>query len=157
MAFIGLIDAAEQRPAAPLGRHGALGVRLRAFAHRFELTQRLAEGADPHASPELALRARQLGTPRELRRSILGLERVLHEAAEPSRVLTARVPVQRTAIVAARPFLLSLLDTLRDVEQPRPAGLARVELLLTDGAGPIYAPSDRGTLASRAFRAREAL
>ena len=157
MAFIGLIDAAEQRPAVPFGPHVPLGVRLRAFVHRSELTQRLAEGADPNASPELALRARQLGTPRELRRSILGLDRVLREAAQPSRALTSQVPLQRKAILAARPFLVSLLDALREVEHPRPAGLARVELLLTDGAGPIYAPSYPGTLASLAFRARQAL
>jgi hypothetical protein len=82
---------------------------------------------------------------------------VLGEAGAPSRGLSAKAPLQRAAILAARPFLLSLLDTLREVEHPRPAGVARVELLLTDGTGPIYAPSHQGTLARLAFRAREAL
>jgi hypothetical protein len=157
MAFVALIDhTAPASPVLPRARP-SLGVRLCAFVHRFELTQRLAECADPNASPELALRARQLATPRELRRTILGLERVLREAAQPSRAMTSQVPLQRQAILAARPFLVSLLDTLREVEHPQPAGLARAELLLTDGAGPVYAPSYPGTLASLAFRARQAL
>lgn len=157
MAFLALIDDAGRLPTAPFAPRPAFGVRVRALVHRVELTRRLATGADPGASPELALRARAITSPREVHQCVNGLERVLREAAVPSRGLTAEAPLQREAILAARPFLLSLLDALREIEHPRAAGVARVELLLTDGAGPIYAPSYPGTLASAAYRARDAL
>lgn len=157
MAFLALIDETGRLPTAPFAPRPTFGVRLRALVRRVELTRRLAEGADSGASPELALRAREITSPRVIRECVNGLERVLREAAAPSRGLTAQAPLQREAILAARPFLLSLLDALREVERPRPAGVARVEMLLTDGTGPIYAPSSRGTLASAAYRARDAL
>jgi hypothetical protein len=156
MAFIALVDALG-RPPATLASDPSLTLRLRVRLHRLELTRRLAEEADPFASPELALRARQLTAPREVRGCVKGLERVLREAAARSRGLTAQAPLQREAIVAARPFLLNLRQRLRMTENPRPAGVAQAVLLLTDGCGPLYAPSYPGTLASLAYWAAKAL
>jgi hypothetical protein len=157
MAFPALIDETGRLPTAPFAPPPSFVVRLRALVQRVELTRRLAEGADSGASRELALRAREITRPCEIRECVNGLERVLREAAMPSRGLTAQAPLQRDAILAARPFLLSLLDALREVQHPRAAGVAHVEMLLTDGTGPIYAPSYPGTLASAAYRARDAL
>ena len=158
MAFPALVDGALRPPAEALASHPSLALLLRVRLHRLVLTRRLAEGEDPSTSQELALRARQLTGPSEIRCCVTGIERALREAASPSRGLTAQAPLQREEILAARPYLLNLSQRLRDTEHhPRPAGIARTLLLLTDGCGPLYAPSHPGTLASRAFRAAEAL
>jgi hypothetical protein len=65
--------------------------------------------------------------------------------------------VNRAAIRAAKPYLAHLIDCLREADAPRPAGIARVELLLTDGCGPLYATSPPGTLAAAAYRAAEGI
>jgi hypothetical protein len=157
MAFPAPLDGALRPPAAEFTSHLSLALRLRVRLHGTELTRRLAEGADPLASPELTLRARQLTAPRVVRGCVTGLERVLHEAAAPSCAFTAQAPLQAEAILAARPFLLNLRDRLRETENPRPAGIARTLLLLMDGGGPLYAPSYPGTLASLVYRAADAL
>jgi hypothetical protein len=154
MAFLPLVEGTLPAPAA---RRPPLALRLRVRLQADALTRRLAAGADPLATPELALRARQLTEPRQLRCAVTRLERVLREAAVPSRGLTAQAPVQRDAILAARPFLLNLRERLRATQQPRPAGVARTVLLLLDGCGPLYAPSHPGTLASFAYRAADTL
>jgi hypothetical protein len=138
-------------------RHVSPALRLRVVLHRFSLIRRLAEGADPSASPDLALCARQLSGRRERLACVDGIERVMREASSPSRGLTAQAPLQRDAIRVAQPFLINLLERLREVEQPGPQGVAQVQLLLTDGCGPLYSPSEPGTLASRAYRAAAAL
>jgi hypothetical protein len=71
--------------------------------------------------------------------------------------VSARVPVQRAQVIAARPFVANLSQRLRDVEHPGAAGVARARLLVIDGAGPFYAPCEPGTLARLAWRATDAL
>jgi hypothetical protein len=157
MATTALIDTPATPPWAGLPSHISPLLRLQVRLHSFGLVRALAAGTDPSASPELALRAKQITSPRELRICVKGLERVLREAAVPSRGLTAQAPIQREAILAARPFLVNLIDGLRETASPRPAGVARALLLLTEGWGPIYAASWPGTLASRAYSAAAAL
>jgi hypothetical protein len=157
MAFPALAHGALRPHVGARASHASLGLRLRVRVHRLDLTRRLAEGADVCASRELALRAGRLTSPREVRACVEGLDRVLRESVAPSRGLTSQAPLQREAIRAARPFLLNLRERLRETESPRAAGVARVELLLTDGAGPLYAPSHPGTLASLACRAADAI
>ena len=83
---------------------------------------------------------------------------ILREAARrPAPGLSARAPLHRDQIAAARPFLVSLGERLREAERPRPGGLAQTRELLTDGTGPIYAPAELGTLAARAWRAADAI
>ena len=157
MATTALPDHAARPSRAAPPAHVSPLLRLRVAMNRTRLAQTLAAGADPSASPELALWARELTAPRELRFCVSGLERVLRDAAAPTRALTAQAPLQREAILAARPFLLNLRRRLREAENPRPAGVAQTVLLLMDGCGPLYAPSYPGTLASRAYRATDAL
>jgi hypothetical protein len=154
MASTALLHRPAVSPAA--GRPG-LGQRLRVRLHSAELTRRLASGADPSSTPELALLARRLTSAREVRECVAGLERVMREAVAPSRTFTAVAPVNRAAIRAARPFLDHLLACLREADAPRAAGMARVELLLSDGCGPLYAPAPPGELAATAFRAAEGI
>ena len=66
-----------------------LGVRLHTAVHGGELTRALAEGADPNASDELALRARQLTGERNRTMLARSLRGVIAEAHDPP-VLRAR-------------------------------------------------------------------
>ena len=75
----------------------------------------------------------------------------------PARELTARAPIQRAQVVAARPFLAHLADRLAEASHPGAVGVARARLLVTDGTSPVYAPADPGALARLAWRATDAL
>jgi hypothetical protein len=151
MASTALLDQLAGAGAPPL-----LGLRVRVL--RAALDRAIADGAGPADSAALALRARQLATRREADHVAERLEAILHELdLPPARVLTARAPLQRAQIVAARPFVANLAQRLRDVERPRAAGVACARQLVVDGAGPLYAPSDPGDLAHRAWRAADAL
>ena len=86
------------------------------------------------------------------------LEAILRELDRPpARALTARAPLQRAQIVAARPFVANLAQRLRDVERPHAAGVARARQLVVDGTSPLYTPSHPGALARLAWRAADAL
>jgi hypothetical protein len=119
----------------------------RAWLFRRELDRRIAQGADPASSPELGRRARQLVSPEFRARMAAGLRRAIVAAEQPwpSR-LSARVPVQRSAILDERERLLSVVWTLTEEETVSARGVARVEELLTDGRSPLYYPAPRGAL-----------
>jgi hypothetical protein len=158
MATTALLHRSARPPQVVAPSRPSLLVRLRVCVGRIELDRHLAAGADPSATPELAHRARQLTGRRERQVCIAGIERALRQATTPPGAgLTARAPVQRDAILAARPFLEHLLDRLRETDAPRPQGVARAGLLLVDGCGPLYAPAPRGALAAAAYRAADAL
>ncbi len=132
----------------------ALRVRLR----RGALDRALADGAPSDGHLDLALRARQLATPAEARLVAGRLAEILGELDRPpARALTARVPIQRAQVVAARPFLATLADRLVEAPHPGARGVARARLLVTDGTSPLYAPADPGALARLAWRATDAL
>jgi len=67
----------------------SLRVRLHTAVHDGELTRALAEGADPKASDELALRARRLTGEHNRRMLARSLRGVIAEAHDPP-VLRAR-------------------------------------------------------------------
>ena len=146
----------DRHPATPrTGARPLLGLLVR--LQRGALDRALADGAAPLRSPALALRARQLESGREVALVAARLRAILHEADHPSPGFTARAPVQRAQVAAARPFIANLIERLQGMEHPRAAGVARARLLLVDGSSPIYAPSDPGALARLAWRAADAL
>jgi hypothetical protein len=69
----------------------------------------------------------------------IGLDRRLAAGACPRSHFTAAVPVRRQAVLDARTELLLLAAALRGAPDPEPRGIAMVSLLLSDGAGPIFA------------------
>jgi hypothetical protein len=134
-------------------RSSGLITRLKAFAGRLELDRRLAAGANPDTSPELARRAHVLRGWRVRHHLADSLEQVIVEAVAPPRERGAAIPVQREEVLAAQRDLLRLVAALRS-EPPAPVrGIAAVSVLLTDGTGPVYAPHPHGTLCEAAFRA----
>lgn len=141
-AAAGLISG---RPAAALASAGtAVAVlaalwawlrraRLRGLADRF-----IATGSGAPSAAAVVARRAELTSPRERR----GLARSMAEAvavAKARPTMTARVPLDRTAVVAEAALLRQLARRLDDVEAPVAArGVALAELLVTDCASPLY-------------------
>jgi hypothetical protein len=132
-------------------------VGLRVRLRRAALDRALADGERPDGSALLARRARQLTRPDEVRIVAERLESILHDAGHPRPEFSARAPVERAQVAAARPFVTNLAERLREADDPGAAGVARARLLVTDGSSPIYAPADPGALARLAWRAADAL
>jgi hypothetical protein len=111
-------------------------VRLRARARRVQLDRALASGADPSASPLLAARAAQLVDPGTRQRIAAHLEQFASTVARPhSRAKT--LPL-RGAVRRNQEALLELARTLRRPQLYYARGIAMLELVVADGAGPAY-------------------
>jgi hypothetical protein len=120
-----------------------------------ELDRRLADGADPLASPSLARRAAILLKQRTRRRLAGGVEKAVLEAEDPRphSPVSAAIPVQRRAVLNARSELLLLAAALRTAPDPQPRGIAAVSVLLSDGAGPLFTEHPAHALGSAVRRA----
>ena len=116
-----------------------LAVRIHVSTHRLSLDQELARGDSPLGSPALALRARQLVSPRTRERLAAALERLVECAKrrpEPSEI----VWVPHREILEARSELLGLASRLRDARPVYARGVAMVARLIHDGTGPAFTP-----------------
>jgi hypothetical protein len=129
----------------------------RVWLRRGALDRRLARGADPAATPELARRARQLNSRRSRRSLAEGIRNLIAEAEEPQRGFSAAVPPNRRAIMAERDFLLALADDLSSDDGLSPRGIALIEQLLMDGGSPVYTTGSDGDLHRALIRARASL
>lgn len=136
-----------QLPSVVSGRSARAAVRERLWAHigvrlhRIRLDAMLAEGADPAASPELRLRARQLTQMSHRRALAAGFEKALATAEGPRPRLSSAVAPAKYEVRAARAALLELCQDLRERATVAPAGVALARDLLTDGTSPLYIES----------------
>jgi hypothetical protein len=130
---------------------------FRVWLRRGALDRRLADGADPKTSPELARRARQLTSTRSRAALAASIRNLLEAAEKPRSGYSASIPVQRYAIRAERRLLLDLADDLESGADLKPRGVALVERLVIDGASPVYMDSPDGTLHESLTQARAAL
>jgi hypothetical protein len=138
--------------------HPTLSLRGRVFLQRGSLARRLAAGASPFDSPELARRAEQLRSPRNRRVLAASLERVIDAAEERPHPHSSAVPLRRAAILRVSAGLLGLAAELRDTDAPVSVrGVALVDKLLTDGGSPLYVASEEQTLEGAIRHARAAL
>ncbi len=120
--------------------HGGPVRRLATRMHAWRLDVELARGASPDIGVALSLRAHEL-IGHAMRVSLAGeIGRLLLEARRP-------LPLQRFHLVPCGPHVLAAEPQLRELAarlaQPGPVaagGVARVRLLLRDGAGPVYNP-----------------
>ena len=148
---------ARPRAARPASRprRPRLGLEVVVWWRGIELDRRLAAGEDPRASDALALRARRLTSARSRRRVADGLAGVLRSAGNGSPGFTAAVRprsgdvLEPSAASAASAAIASIERRLRAPAPMGPRGMALVRLLLIDGNGPLYQPSDPGALDSR--------
>ncbi|MGV0746366.1 hypothetical protein [Mycolicibacterium sp. XJ870] len=137
----------------------SIHARLTAWLRPGKLDAMLAVGvAAPSGSP-LAVRADRLTSTSERQMIARALRRAVSEAAQPQGAsvhLSTRIPLHRTNIAAAEPMIDAI--TLR-LHSPRPVsarGMARLNRVLSDGSGPLYAYG-RGDLTGRLGAALAAL
>jgi hypothetical protein len=129
-------------PAAPRARPGRFWLAsLAARCRPWRLDRDLAAGVPTWRTASLAARSRQLTSDRSRRRHARGLERLAEVAELASPSFSAAVPPCREQVRAARPLLLSTAARLRDPAPISAAGVARIRLLLGDGAGPCFVAS----------------
>jgi hypothetical protein len=122
------------------------GLAARAVArirHRM-LDQELAGGADPADCPQWAARAVELTKRSSRRRTADEIDQLLRVPEEPRRL---RVSPHRVATEVNRDELQRLAELLRGDMPLYARGLARLQIALTDGTGPLYTDRDGRSLA----------
>jgi hypothetical protein len=144
------IETATAAPARLLSRAHA---RLRAW----RLDHDLIGGADPRSSPVLAARAAQLTGIRSRERLATRLEDALDTSGRPPRMPSAAIQPPRLELEEARLALTEVMAVLRSGGPVYCQGMARLRLLLTDGASPLYYPSHPDELTEVAESIIEAL
>jgi hypothetical protein len=107
--------------------------RLQAHA----LDRELARGVAPESCGALTLRARTLIGPSARTALARQLRRVVSDA-RGGHVWLSRVAVRRPAVLDAAEELDVLADRLAGPGPVDVRGVAQVQLLLTDGTGPLY-------------------
>jgi hypothetical protein len=130
-------------------------VAARVAPERLDLA--LAGGARPEDRPELALRARWLASPRTRRMLAGSVRRLLRRTDESAAPASSRTPVMLDRVARARRAMELLLERLL-APAPVPArGVALVNLLLSDGTGPLYRRGSQADLAAMVTQAVDAL
>jgi hypothetical protein len=99
-------------------------LRARVFATRRSLDDLLADGANPAQTAALALRARQLVSPRARQQVATGLERLVWEAQRPAPLHPAALLLARRQIVELRAALLGIVECLRTARPVYAQGMA---------------------------------
>jgi hypothetical protein len=106
------------------------------------LDRQLADGIASWHSPAHAARALQLTSARTRKALARSLERLVEQAEEPPRSARSAVILPcRPQVREARPIILTTALRLRAGAPVAARGMARLKLLLSDGAGPCYASS----------------
>jgi hypothetical protein len=121
--------------------------RARARIHGESLDRRLAAGQAPEQEPLLAVRARQIVSPRSRQAIARSWERLLKVASRPPAIISAAVPVNRGKIIEAEPEIRELSRCLRAPLPVTAQGVAKARLPLTDATGPVYRPRSGTALA----------
>jgi hypothetical protein len=136
-----LRQAGQPEPSPASTRWPTLRRRLRVTFHSGRLDQQVADGFGPDPIEDRVLRSRQLARMRTRRRLARTLRARVKDAERlPAPQLSAAVPLCRRTVLRWREGLLGLAERLERPDPVNPCGVARVMLLLTDGAGPLYEP-----------------
>jgi hypothetical protein len=140
-----------------VGTRVSLRDRLVARLWPDHLDRKLAAGVPPDSSAGLALRAATLIGPAE-RRSLAGqLLGVLRDVRARHPWGIGQVQPDRREVLAAAEALETLAERLLDPAPVDARGVARAELLLRDGTGPLYFHGAKSRLAGVAAAALAAL
>lgn len=139
-----LLTRGHEAPAVEACRCGA-AIRLLAYARAYALDRALARGIDPDSSPLLSVRAHALIGMTHRRKRADQLQRLLESAGCFHHRFNPALPVPLHVRLAG-----DLIEEIADMLQaPAPVdarGAARLELLLRDGGGPLYATAGADTL-----------
>jgi hypothetical protein len=120
-----------------MGRRASLRDRLAARLRAGSLDRQLARGVAPESGGALTLRARALIGPSARATLARQLRRVVSDA-RGGHVWMTRVPVRRPEVLDAADELDVLADRLAAPGPVDVRGVAQVQVLLTDGTGPLY-------------------
>ncbi len=129
-----------------------LGAKV--FAVR--LDRQVEAGAPVPVGSALAVHVARLTSTREREQIARGLRSSLQDATQGFRGPSARVPVNRVGVIAARDLIDEVTLRLHSPAPVRARGMARLRLLLSDGTGPLYTPW-RGSVAAELRGALAAL
>jgi hypothetical protein len=129
----------------PLRRRRSWLIALRCRLRRNAIDKELAAGAEPDSTACRQLRASELTARRNRQTLAAAIER--HIAAATSIPPLDVLPVNWRSVRAATPRLDRLAQRLREDARVKPQGVARVQLLLTDGDSALYAKDQVTTLA----------
>jgi len=129
------------------GRANSLRLRLRTAVHRTKLTRALAEGVDPSADDELALRARQLTSDRSRKALARSLRRTIAEAHLPASTRARVSIIDRGAVLDAEAAIAGMIEPLLSPLPVQAEGVAMLERILANvDRSPLYNRSERGAL-----------
>jgi hypothetical protein len=143
------MSASRQLPRMERRRRPTLRVRLRARWSAPELDERLAAGADPLGSAELALRSEQLVEPSRRAALARSIELVVEAADGRSSPVPGPTILRRTPITKNRAALLTLAERLKSKGLQCLPGLAMADRLVRFGDSPLYVALDEAQLRYR--------
>ena len=129
-------------------------VMARLLAAKFD--RMLAVGVRPSEGSPLAVHAERLTSADEREDIASSLRRALHDAGNANAPVSSRVPLNAPNIIAAEDRIDQVTLRLHSPRPVTPRGMARLRLLLADGAGPMYRYG-RGDLEGRLGAALAAL
>ena len=144
--------ADDRAPDAPWARQCRLRDRVRARFGALRLDRALAAGASPDSGVLLSLRAETLMSMDNRRALAQALRRIVADSGRPLLPLGPVLPLARRDIKRHRDLIHELADVLDGGLPVDVRGLAAVEVLLKDGAGPLYT-ADRGDALGARLRA----
>ena len=140
---------------ATLGHHDVDGSLLNTFAEASTLTRaiaalfptrfdkQLAAGVAPEPGSVLAAHVSRLVSACERRKLAEALHDNVCETHSCRTPMSATVPVDRSAVAAAVGLIDQIVARLTGPGPVSARGVARLRLLLSDGAGPMYWPGGR--------------
>jgi hypothetical protein len=124
-----------------------LAARLNARLHAPSLDRELASGIAPWRSPLHAARALALTSDRTRRGLARSLERLVEQAQQPRNQQRGAVVYPcREQVIEAMPALLTIAGRLRSADPVDARGMARLNILISDGSGPCYVRIRRNAL-----------
>jgi hypothetical protein len=108
------------------------------FATRFD--KQLVAGVAPEPGSALAAHVSRLASAGERRKLAEALHHSVCETHSRHTRMSATVPVDRSAVAAAVGLIDQVVERLTGPRAVSARGVARLRLLLSDGAGPMYWP-----------------
>jgi hypothetical protein len=123
-------------------RRSGVCARLLVRARSVALDQALVNGADPDSSVTLSLRAQSLIGPRHRVDLAHRFRALLRAAGRPVHPFDPTLPVP-TQVLLVREQIEEVIEVLESVEAIDARGVARLELLMRDGGGPLYGATPR--------------
>lgn len=133
-------------------------LRLRVHLTRGTLDRQIASGRPYLSTPALALRAHQLAEPRTRRRVARTLREIVEYAdRRAAGAVFSAVVVEPVAVRNARHPILGLVERLEGPAQLNPAGIARAQVLITDGLSPLFDRNSPRTATQAIYEVQDAL